>query len=66
MTLIWRCTHHLIGYGGVYVHGAVAYHVGSATVGQALHPRVVEYIAQQAPRAGEGLSLSAFRRLLPR
>jgi GT2 family glycosyltransferase len=37
---------HLIGYGGVYVPEAVAYHVGSATLGQALHPRVAEYITR--------------------
>jgi GT2 family glycosyltransferase len=37
---------HLIGYRGVYVPEAVAYHVGSATLGQALHPRVVEYITR--------------------
>jgi len=37
---------HLIGYRGVYVPDAVAYHIGSATLGQALHPRVVEYITR--------------------
>lgn len=37
---------HLIGYSGVYVPDAVAYHVGSATFGQALHPRVVEYVTR--------------------
>lgn len=37
---------HLIGYRGVYVPEAVAYHIGSATLGQALHPRVVEYITR--------------------
>jgi GT2 family glycosyltransferase len=58
---------HLIGYRGVYVPDAVAYHVGSATLGQALHPRVVEYITRNQfyvlmkdyPRA-------VFRHLLPR
>ena len=37
---------HLIGYRGVYVPDAVAYHIGSATLGQALHPRVVECITR--------------------
>ena len=37
---------HLIGYRGVYVPDAVAYHIGSATLGQTLHPRVVEYITR--------------------
>ena len=36
----------LMGYTGAYVPAAVAYHVGSATLGQPLHPRVVEYITR--------------------
>lgn len=31
---------HLIGYRGTYLPDAVAYHIGSATFGRALHPRV--------------------------
>jgi GT2 family glycosyltransferase len=36
----------LLGFGGLYLPDAVAYHVGSATLGQKLHPRVVEYITR--------------------
>ncbi len=37
---------YLLGYSGWYLPDAVAYHVGSATLGQALHPRVIEYITR--------------------
>jgi GT2 family glycosyltransferase len=37
---------HLIGYRGAYVPDAVVYHIGSAMLGQSLHPRVVEYITR--------------------
>jgi GT2 family glycosyltransferase len=36
----------LMGYRGLYVPNAVAYHVGSATLGEAMHPRIVEYITR--------------------
>ena len=36
----------LLGFGGFYLPSAVAYHIGSATLGQKLHPRVVEYITR--------------------
>jgi GT2 family glycosyltransferase len=36
----------LLGYGGFYLPQAVAYHIGSATLGQALHPRVIEYVTR--------------------
>jgi GT2 family glycosyltransferase len=36
----------LLGFGGLYLPDAVAYHVGSATLGEKLHPRVVEYITR--------------------
>ena len=36
----------LVGYGGLYLPDAVAYHIGSATLGQPLHPRVIEYITR--------------------
>ena len=36
----------LLGYGGAYVPEAVAYHVGSATLGDALHPKIVEYLTR--------------------
>jgi GT2 family glycosyltransferase len=36
----------LLGYGGLYLPEAVAYHVGSATLGDTLHPRVIEYVTR--------------------
>ncbi len=36
----------LLGYSGLYRPDAVAYHVGSATLGQTLHPRVIEYLTR--------------------
>ena len=58
---------HLIGYLGVYVPDAVAYHIGSATFGQALHPRVVEYITRnQLFVVMKDYPPAVFRRLLPR
>jgi GT2 family glycosyltransferase len=57
----------LLGYTGLYLPDAVAYHIGSATLGDVLRPKIVEYltrnqiylIAKDYPRA-------VFRRLLPR
>lgn len=57
----------LIGYGGTYVPDAVAYHIGSATLGDRLHPHIIEYLTRNQlflllkdyPRA-------VLRRLLPR
>ena len=58
---------HLIGYRGVYVHDAVAHHLGSATLGQALHPRVIEYITRnQLFVVMKDYPKAVFRRLLPR
>ncbi len=37
---------HLLGYKGIYLPDAVAYHVGSATLGDAMHPRIVEYLTR--------------------
>ena len=36
----------LLGYSGVYLPDALAYHIGSATLGDTLHPRVIEYITR--------------------
>ena len=36
----------LLGYRGLYLPDAVAYHIGSATLGNTLHPRVIEYITR--------------------
>jgi hypothetical protein len=37
---------HLAGYQGVYVPTALACHVGSATLGQAFHPKIVEWMTR--------------------
>ena len=36
----------LLGYRGLYLPTAVAYHIGSATLGDTLHPRVIEYVTR--------------------
>jgi len=36
----------LVGYGGMYVPQAVAYHVGSATTGAVVHPRILELVTR--------------------
>lgn len=58
---------NLIGYRGTYVPEAVAYHIGSATLGESLHPRVVEYITRnQFFVLTKDYPAALFRRLLPR
>jgi GT2 family glycosyltransferase len=58
---------HVIGYQGVYVPEAVAYHVGSATLGRAVHPRTVELITRnQLFVLMKDYPAEVFRRLLPR
>ena len=58
---------HLIGYRGTYVPDAVAYHAGSATLGEPLHPRVVEYVTRnQFFVLAKDYPAVIFRRLLPR
>ncbi len=37
---------HQLGYKGCYVPEAVAYHVGSATLGNPMHPKVVELVTR--------------------
>ncbi len=36
----------LVGYGGVYVPQALAYHIGSATTGAVAHPRILELVTR--------------------
>jgi len=36
----------LLGYGGMYVPQAVAYHIGSATSGSVVHPRILELVTR--------------------
>ena len=62
---------HLLGYTGVYLPDAVAYHIGSATLGDVLHPRIVEYLTRNQiyllvkdyPRFGVLATAAANRRL---
>jgi GT2 family glycosyltransferase len=57
----------LLGYGGVYMPDAVGYHIGSATLGEPLHPRVVELITRnQIWLVMKDYPRQAFRGLLPR
>jgi GT2 family glycosyltransferase len=37
---------HLYGYHGIYVPAAVGFHFGSATLGDALHPKIVEWVTR--------------------
>ena len=36
----------LIGYAGMYIPQAVAYHIGSATTGAVVHPRILELVTR--------------------
>jgi GT2 family glycosyltransferase len=37
---------HLAGYRGIYIPDAVAWHLGSATLGDSFHPRIVELLTR--------------------
>jgi len=57
----------LVGYNGAYVPEAVAYHIGSATLGAAMHPRVVEFLTRnQFYLLTKNYPWPVFLRLLPR
>ncbi|MGO9516592.1 MAG: glycosyltransferase family 2 protein [Candidatus Korobacteraceae bacterium] len=57
----------LLGYAGTYLPDAVAYHIGSATLGDVLHPRIVEYLTRnQIYLLAKDYPRSVFWRLLPR
>ncbi len=36
----------IVGYSGMYVPQAVAYHIGSATTGSVVHPRILELVTR--------------------
>jgi GT2 family glycosyltransferase len=58
---------HLLGYAGLYLPDAVAYHVGSATLGDVLHPRIVEYLTRnQLYLLAKNYPHTVLWRLLPR
>jgi len=58
---------HLLGYTGLYLPDAVAYHIGSATLGEVLHPRILEYVTRnQIYLLLKDYPRAVFWRLLPR
>jgi GT2 family glycosyltransferase len=58
---------HLLGYTGTYLPDAVAYHIGSATLGDVLHPRIVEYLTRnQLYLLAKDYPSPVFWQLLPR
>ena len=57
----------LAGYQGIYVPRAVAYHIGSATLGDALHPRIVRWMTRnQIYLVLKNYPAPVLLRLLPR
>lgn len=57
----------LLGYDGLYLPDALAYHIGSATLGNKLHPRVIEYVSRnQIYLLIKDYPRAVLRRLLPR
>ncbi len=57
----------LLGYTGIYLPDAVAYHIGSATLGDVLHPRIVEYLTRnQIYILAKDYPSGVLWRLLPR
>lgn len=56
----------LLGFSGLYRPDAVAYHIGSATLGDTLHPRVIEYLTRnQIYLLVKDYPRPVLRRLLP-
>jgi GT2 family glycosyltransferase len=57
----------LLGCTGTYLPDAVACHIGSATLGDVLHPRIVEYLTRnQLYLLAKDYPRPVFWRLLPR
>lgn len=57
----------LVGYTGLYLPDAVAYHIGSATLGDVLHPRIIEYLTRnQIYLLAKDYPFLVLWRLLPR
>jgi GT2 family glycosyltransferase len=58
---------HLAGYTCRYVPGAVGYHIGSATLGDPLHPKIAEFLTRnQIFLVLKNYPREALLRLLPR
>jgi GT2 family glycosyltransferase len=65
MDLALRC--YQLGYKGLYVPSAVAYHIGSATLGERLHPKILELLTRnQLSLVVKNYPLSILVRLIPR
>ncbi|MCI0351529.1 MAG: glycosyltransferase family 2 protein [Acidobacteriales bacterium] len=57
----------LLGWKGAYVPSAVAYHIGSATLGDAIHPRIIRLLTRnQILLVTKNYPASLLLRLLPR
>ena len=58
---------YLAGYSGIYVPDAVAYHVGSATLGSPVHPKIIQWMTRnQIFLLVKNYPLPVLLRLLPR
>lgn len=58
---------NLLGYKGVYIPSAVACHIGSATLGERLHPKIVELLTRnQLSLIVKNYPLWILLRLFPR
>src|SRR4030088_2108591 len=56
----------LLGHEGIYVPDAFAYHIGSATLGRALHPKIVEWMTRyQILLVAKNYPSGVLLRLLP-
>lgn len=65
LDLALRC--HLLGYKGLYVPSAVACHIGSATLRERLHPKILELITRnQLSLIVKNYPLGVSLRLFPR
>jgi GT2 family glycosyltransferase len=57
----------LLGYPGLYVSSAVAYHIGSGTLGDPFHPRIVTWLTRNQPLLlAKNFPAPVLLRLLPR
>lgn len=58
---------HLQGWGGTYLPSAIAYHIGSATLGDAVHPNIIRFLTRnQLLLLSKNYPASILLRLLPR
>jgi GT2 family glycosyltransferase len=58
---------HLQGWRGAYLPSAIAYHIGSATLGDAVHPNIIQFLTRnQLLLLSKNYPASLLVRLLPR